>query len=319
MNTPAPTTTNAVEHRLLRGTRLDRILVPTDFSSLSMAGIEAALSLLKGNPNARLELLHVIEPLPVAGGLQMSTPPSSESNELIESAQVEMDRLRATYGQGLDFTTRVTIGGPIRAISDMAASGQFDLVVMTSHGRSGVVRALLGSIAEGVIHHAICSVLVVKVRTDAKGHWVPGSKDFSWKNLLVGYDHRPGSVAALSLAATIAGKSNGHITLLETIPDFDTRLALNLLQDVQDNACTLAGARHRLEDVRLSYSPLSADWSVAAAIGIPCDALVDQAISARADLVVIGPHGHSRKASHLLGSTAQRLVRQAPCAVLAVK
>lgn len=308
-----------LEHRLLTSPRLDRILVPTDFSALSICAIEAALSLLTGNPNAALTLVHVIEPLPAAEFIEVGMLASTGMDQLREAAEEELARLRLNYGEGVELTTQVIIGNPIWTISALANDQEFDLIAMTSHGRSGFKRMFLGSVAEGMIHRAHCPVLVVKVPKNADGEFEPSAKKLTWKKLLVGYDHRPGAVAALSMAEKISDRNGAAICLLDVISPPDSRLPVSVLHDDWDDAVAIAEAVEKLEAVRLSYSPLSAEWKVMGAAGSPWDALAQKAAEISADMVVVGPHQHTHQPRAFMGSTAQRLVRLAPCSVLAVK
>jgi nucleotide-binding universal stress UspA family protein len=119
------------------------IVFPTDFSNCARyAGVRAAE--LARHFGARLHVLHV-------------TPPVTEP-----APPARLAAAAAALGPGLDVTTGTTTGTPARAICAYARRIGADLIVMGTHGRTGVSRALLGSVAEGVVRHATCPVMTIR-------------------------------------------------------------------------------------------------------------------------------------------------------------
>lgn len=317
MNLMQPASASNLSLRFLAAPKLDNILVPVDFSAASIRGVQAALTLLRGNPKASLTLVHVIEPVSAIDAVEAGVLPSSVEEQLRESAEERLALLKLKFGENIRVTTRVMTGNPIWMLSAVANPEEFDLITMTSHGRSGLKRAFLGSVAEGVIHRAHCSVLVVKLPDHGSA---PADEDaVTWSKILVGYDHRFGSVAALGYAGRIAEATHASISLMHALPPPEIRHAYSILPGDAGRETYVPDEVARLEAVRHSYFPLSADWNVAAAIGEPWDVLSENAREAHSDLIVVGPHHHVLRARDFIGSTAQRLVRLAPCSVLAVK
>ena len=141
-----------------KGMTLARLLVPLDFSAGSLAGLDYAVDLGK-QFGAELVLLFVVEPLYYAGDLGL----------LLEEQQrfgrEEMARLEARLKkQGVAFRTLVQTGTPYQVIVDVARRLRVDLVVMASHGRTGLSHMLLGSVAEKVVRTAACPVLTIRPR-----------------------------------------------------------------------------------------------------------------------------------------------------------
>jgi nucleotide-binding universal stress UspA family protein len=119
------------------------IVFPTDFSDCSRyAGVRAAD--LARHFGARLHVLHVDPPV---------TAPSPPAR-LADAA--------AALGPGLEVTTATAAGTPARAICAYARRVGADLVVMGTHGRTGVSRTLLGSVAEGVVRHALSPLMTIR-------------------------------------------------------------------------------------------------------------------------------------------------------------
>jgi nucleotide-binding universal stress UspA family protein len=135
---------------------LQAILVPLDGSPPSIMALDYALA-LAGDYDARIEVLHVVPP----------------DDPLSPAVRLEVDRTvddvleRARASTGTRIARRTVVGDPLREIIETAGAG-IDLIVMGTHGRSGRLHALLGSVAEGVVRNAPCPVLTV--RDSGAGH-----------------------------------------------------------------------------------------------------------------------------------------------------
>ena len=161
---------------LREGTVYRRILVPHDGSKFAEQVLPHAVEFAK-LAGASLELLEVIEPPNPAlfaneGGTGLGAEMTFEVLEEAEEAQREegMHRLEALSrdleGQGLKATWAIEEGNPADVIVRRAAADGVDLIAMASHGRSGVVRAILGSVTDAVVRNAQCPVLVIRASED---------------------------------------------------------------------------------------------------------------------------------------------------------
>ena len=137
---------------------IQTILHPTDFSSPSRHAFALACSLAKDH-GARVIVLHVVPPAP-AIAMEGFVPPEPES---------ERDRLAEMLWQIVPADPQVRVehqlsdGNPAREILRVAQEHKCDLIVMGTHGRTGLSRLLMGSVAEHVVRKAACPVLTVKV------------------------------------------------------------------------------------------------------------------------------------------------------------
>jgi universal stress protein A len=142
-----------------------KILVPVDFSEHSLAALHAAgnLAQLIG---ASLTLVYVQPPnLIMQGDVgPFVVPPVilPIDPEQRKGLQQELEAAATKVPAGVTVTTRMEEGHPWPTICDVAKETQSDLVVIASHGYTGLKRMLLGSTAEQVVRHAHCPVLVVK-------------------------------------------------------------------------------------------------------------------------------------------------------------
>jgi nucleotide-binding universal stress UspA family protein len=143
-----------------------KILVPTDFSPFAQAAADAALELAQ-RFEARLVLVHAV-PLPVyssyAAGMEGASISLVEIQEALHAAGEkdgarEVERLS---GRGVPVELVVLDGPPPAEICAQAEALGADLIVIGSHGRTGLKRFLLGSVAENVVRHAPVPVLVVR-------------------------------------------------------------------------------------------------------------------------------------------------------------
>jgi nucleotide-binding universal stress UspA family protein len=139
--------------------QIKTVLVPTDFSSAAEQALHVARSLARDH-GAKLVL--VTSPLPPPTPLpNFVYDPGVESVGNMEHSRLELNRLAATITD-LPVETQVVGGPPGPGIVQSAKGWNADLIVMGTHGRSGLSRLLMGSVAEHVVRHAACPVLTIK-------------------------------------------------------------------------------------------------------------------------------------------------------------
>lgn len=141
---------------------VSRVLVALDGSPQSTAALEYALAEF---PEADIAVLHIIDPVEAGQSAKPKLPVSSE--EWYENAKAEAEDLFADATaladeHDRDIETLTEVGRPTRTIVETADDEAFDQIVMGSHGRSGVSRILLGSVAEAVVRRASVPVTVVR-------------------------------------------------------------------------------------------------------------------------------------------------------------
>lgn len=143
-----------------------RILVPVDLMAGSKAIVDYAVQLARPF-NAAIEVMHAWEPPQyVAPDLLVAAPgwnPQSLEKTALEAARRELTTLIASINAPGPITQRLEVGEPAAAVLRVAEAGGFDLVVMGTHGRRGLPRLLLGSVAQKVIARAHCPVLTLHV------------------------------------------------------------------------------------------------------------------------------------------------------------
>lgn len=143
-----------------------RILAATDLGDASRPVLQAAVAEV-ARSGGQVTAVHVIAPVPVMPVMDVpeSLPVSTE--ELVTSAQSELDRTVRDSGLAGTTTVRVEMGAPGERLLELARELAADLIIVGTHGRSGPKRVLLGSVAEEVLRDAPCNVLVVRLTTPA--------------------------------------------------------------------------------------------------------------------------------------------------------
>ena len=139
-----------------------RVLVPLDFSEISQKAVPSAAALARAF-GAELCLLHVVETYPI--DYLVGMPDAKRLNASLEEKgrlRLEREAQRIRTEQGIAVRTEVKWGKPFQVIVRMAKDWPADMVVLTTHGYTGLKHAYLGSTAERVVRHAPCPVLVVR-------------------------------------------------------------------------------------------------------------------------------------------------------------
>jgi len=137
------------------------ILAPTDFSVCSLAGVRHAVKLAR-HLKARLLLLYVTEPVDI-GSFLMPGESRPWHGKLKQRAVEAMSRLIVKeVPEDVKVNSYVRSGRPWQVIVDFAKRAHVDLIVLGTHGRTGVKHVLLGSVAERVVRHASCPVTTVR-------------------------------------------------------------------------------------------------------------------------------------------------------------
>jgi nucleotide-binding universal stress UspA family protein len=301
---------------------LHHILCPVDFSEASAHAVDQAIAIASWY-GARITALHVRSPmvLPIPGvpvGELPTLPVPDEEAHL----QIE-ERVRALFSAGrhLRVDVQIETGLPATVILDSAAGRRVDLVAMGTHGTGGFARFVLGSVAEKVLRKAACPVLTVPPRAHT-------SAQLPFKRLLCAVDFSAPSLLGLQFALSLARESDAHLTLLHVItwpwqeppgPALEAlppEMAFHLTeyrrhceQDASGRLAALVPA-----DARTWCTP-----TTQVRHGRPHAETLRLAAEESADLIVIGVSGRNTVDLHLLGSTANQVVRSAVCPVLTVR
>jgi nucleotide-binding universal stress UspA family protein len=291
----------------------DRILVPVDFSE----GAQRAFghgALFAAAFGSTLELVHVVEHVGQANHAFWATEPALAGElhrQALASAEASMARLLPSLpvAPGTRVESRVLSGTLPATLAEHAAESHASLMVLATHGRTGLSRWLLGSVSERLLRAAPCPVLI------ARGG--PAEGQPSLRRLLVAVDLSEHSRAALHVAGAIAERLGAELEILyawaapfyAAADHFDAELFERIRQS----------ARGELDEF-VASAQLPAGLAAQASIvsGTPTERIAERIQASQPDLLVLGTHGHGGFRRLVLGSVAEATVRYAPCAALVV-
>ncbi len=307
--------------------RIENILVPIDFSELSMEAIPTAKRLAQ-RFGASIHLAHIQEYSYPAVFSSPAMPvyisPAMDTEEWRKAAEQELKTLARK--ERLTGTCRAEIGGaPFDDICWIARQIPADLIVTPTHGRTGLKRALLGSTAERLVQHSPCPVFVLRERKPMKAaRKKPTSGSaMSIDTILVPVDFSECSRAGLNYAIEFAKKFSARILVLHLV---DLRPLLGAagyaLSDSSDSSASEEAAMRDAEKGMseflrgVKFGEIPFQTQVMA--GDPVQGICRAAAAENADLIITATHGRTGLTHVLIGSTAEVVVRHAPCPVLVV-
>jgi len=305
-----------------------RILVPVDYSECSKEALRAAAALAM-RLGATLDVVHVwdrpqyvSEELTIRQGNQRR----SIADMIRENAEQDMETFVTTaeVPPGVAMTRRLKSGQPVATVLGELEEGKHDLVVLGTHGRTGLSHVMLGSFAEKLVRLSPVPALTVPQTTDESA--APAR---AVGRILVATDFSEPSRAALDYAANLAKKLEASVDLLHVweAPTFvvpgtgmtsiyvGSGAGEQTIEEVMRQS-----ANHAMDEfVAKAKARGVAVRSMKTEQGRPAHAIVEAAKSGEYDLIVIGTHGRTGLPRVLLGSVAENVVRHARCPVLTVR
>ena len=139
----------------------ETILIPLDFSKPADKALEYGKAFAR-QFGAKLVLIHILEPMVVPAELGYGFVPPPDDTLPVEALREKLATLAAGLGNEINVTSSIRIGRPWSEVVDAAKESNADLLIVATHGRTGLQHVLLGSVAEKIIRHAPCPVLVVR-------------------------------------------------------------------------------------------------------------------------------------------------------------
>ena len=281
--------------------RIRKILCPHDFFPPSETALAYAVSLAR-TFYARIRIVHVVPPA--------TSYFPQDKGEVVKSAYEE-SQLRlasiatAVKAAGVHASAEVRLGEIDREILNAADEYKADLMVAATHGRRGFQHWLIGSTCERLLKRAHVPILTigpVKRPRDAS----------NFKRILIGIDFSDASEEVASWGFSIAKKFQSDVTLLHVAD-----LAVGDIPKPYKSSL-LEGIRLELEQFVPSDAEACSKVTRRVEFGMPFQHILKLAQSGKADLIVIGTHGKGMLDRALLGTSAERIIRGAPCATLSV-
>lgn len=250
---------------------------------------------------------------------QMPIIHPSES-EMALCAQRDLKELaRQEIPATMTATLSVRKGKPAQVIIRAATTLGIDLIVIATHGRTGLKRVLLGSTAEQVIRHGPCPVLTLRRHVLTRRKLSPAGVPKRIKRILVPIDFSTSSLRSLRYAIGFAHPIKARLTLLHVVPESigGSHHVTPQLERIQCQA--INRARSSLMELTKEESFGQVSSTIRVTSGIPFDQITRAAEAFACDMIIIATHGRTGFKRALMGSTAENVARYARCPVLVVR
>ncbi|HEX8035705.1 MAG TPA: universal stress protein [Ktedonobacterales bacterium] len=288
-----------------------RVLVPLDGSDMAAQALPVATSICAQIPGSELILLRVLLLTPLTDSmlagpqfvspdvyLQMSGDEEQVAREYLEAAAKGVSR------PGVRYRTYVERGTAADVIRDVAAAQQVSLIVMTTHGRTGVARLALGSIADSVVRGGVAPVLLL--RSFQTQEW----SDTTLRHALVPLDGSPLSEAPLAgIVPQLAGTVIQEVTLLHVVDPSDDSEAIVRAETY------LAQVESRLKE-RLGEKPCAIHTLVRS--GPVAATIIDCAEAAKCGVIIMSTRGEAGIARLAFGGVTDHVLRDGHTPLLLV-
>jgi nucleotide-binding universal stress UspA family protein len=294
------------------------VLFATDFSSTSEAALPYAAAICR-RFGSTLHTAHIISDanlLLMTGGVDYVSMGTIYEDANTE-AQDKIREIEACF-EGIPHRAHVRHGQVWKNLAQIIEENEIDLIAVGTHGRTGLGKLLLGSVAENILRHASCPVLTVgpKVSGRAKlpalqaGDLAPAELEL--RQILYATNFAQSSVGAASTAALLAQDFGSRLTLMHVIEDY-TQLG-SRPGPIEESIC-------RLRNLVPSESELQYEPETLMEFGEPAKCILRAASGREADLIVLGarPAEELVGTTHMPWTTAHRVIASAKCPVLTIR
>jgi nucleotide-binding universal stress UspA family protein len=300
-----------------------RIFVPLDGSPLAEGALDMAALLARRMKNAQptheptLILFRALD-LALWLDIDMEQARTRAAETAAAYLQAEAQQL---CREGLTVETVVRLGNPVDEILDQAIACQADLIIMTTHGRTGLARWTLGSVAERVARAASVPVLLIPTNTPAlPSNQLEGER----MRILVPLDGSSGSEAALPHAVALAQLCGAELRLLFVlVPRFEE---WEPLRESRQAMCQWDGGHRRVRQIErylmrktreVNKAGVEARWAFG--YGMPGPKIIEDAHLHHINLISMATHSHNQGSRRKLSGTVEEVVHRGHLPILVVQ
>ena len=292
-----------------------KVLVPLDGSVLAEEVLETAVTIAEEIVLLRVPVTQDVMALAAAGGDVPVLISTMNDGDGYAEVKGYLDQVANNWRRpGVPITTRIESGEAAETIAYVAREEEADVILMSTHGRTGLGRILLGSVTEEVLKKAPCPVLAMRA-------------DRLIKNVLVPLDGSFLAEKAIAPALKMAKASGANVTLFRAQPvELDYReeefafylraehglehSAHDMLLKCADDYLTSLCEQYDCDELRVNR---------VTATGYAAEEILAHAIEEGIDLIVMSTHGRTGLSKLFYGSVAEKVLRNAPCAVMVVR
>ncbi len=292
------------------------VLYATDFSATSESALPYATAISR-RFGSTLHVAHILSDanlLLMTGGVDYVSM-GTLYEDAHTQAQEKIQQITNRLGK-IPYYTYVRHGQPWKNLSHIVVENAIDLLVLGTHGRTGLGKLLLGSVAEDILRHVPCPVLTVgpKVSGHAKLQEIQakGSElapaELELRQILYATNFTAASLVVAPVAVALAEQFRAHLTLMHVIEQYS---------DLDNHPGPIEDGVQKLQalvpkDASLPYAP-----EIVMEFGPAVECIVNTAVEREADLIVLGARPVDGTA-HLPWSTVHQVVARAACPVLTV-
>lgn len=267
--------------------KLEKILLAVDKSEFSEGAVSEAIS-FAGKCSSKLYALSVLETNPEYETIGAKAY-EQEEQEIVKYLGSIKERAEK---EGLDCEIMFYHGGNVyQDIVDEAAEKKVDIIVIGKHGRKGLTKLLMGEVAAKVIGNAPCKVLVV-----------PKAARVGYNKILVATDGSEHSIAAVAEAIEIAKRCGSHLLAVSAMRDESE------LNEATANVNKVVDLAQKEGVSAEALTPIGRSFNV----------IIETAGGRGVDLIVMGAYGKTGLRKVLMGSSTEKVIGLAQCAVLVV-
>ena len=290
------------------GPQFKKIIFPTDFSAVAASALKTAVA-VAAHHKAELHIVTAVNPTMYA---YAGYPYYDVTQAMLRSAAKNMARLKLPpKAKGLSVVPKVIEGDIAASLADYATRIHADLIVMASHGRKGVAKFFLGSVATKLMSSAPCPLLVLRAPDGTRK--LPVRADRGFTRILVPTDFSDTAYCGFGRALALGQSYGATVYLLHVIDEsglgvLDPKTRKLAIKEMHERALVQLGewTSWVKSDVKVKPDVV---------IGDPDEAIAHYAETIKANLVVIGSHGRGELGRMLLGSETDKLIRTLDCPV----
>lgn len=296
---PLNTTSESSPHLATTEILFNRILVATDFSKPAAQALRVAMSIRQAF-GAKLTLLHAS--IPPVFNVDSGPIPEDILTADLEADKFEMKNLVSNEPELKELSpdTVVGFGEVVDLVNTTCKTDKVDLVVVGSHGASGLERLALGSVAESILRKSACPVMIAGPQCSMVEH--------PFRSILLATDLSATGLRAAQYASSLSERFHGKLTLLHILHEKNSEFKSTMVDR----------ARQQLEQLLPDDIRQYCKAEIRVTYGKPAIEIVDVAKSLAASLIVVGLKDRPL-ADHAAWSTLSYVIREANCPVLGVR
>jgi nucleotide-binding universal stress UspA family protein len=285
------------------GVGIHSVLIATDFSRYSNQALHVGLKLAKGYGAQAYVVMVVPSDEFMLAGPEAYVAAKDAARRDLEGLKVELQQKQCCQ-EGKDYHLYLLEGDVAQSILSFSHQKHIDLIVVGTHGRGGLGKALMGSVAEKVFRGSTVPVLTIGPCVRHANHALAP------KNILVAADFTPASERAAQFAAGMAMQHHANLTLLHVLSPKD-------IEHVPDQARVIQEVESRLTG--LLGDELTLPCSARVETGRVGPTILQMATEIQADLIVMGVRPPMGVLNRFLWPNAYEIVCESPCPVLTVR